>query len=690
MKKRNLYMFLILQLLVIVMNYQNINTTLFNIALLDFLKIIVFLYNILYIAFISKSNSNKKCICYIFFIIIFLLFLFDKSTVNKLIENLYYCSSFSFIFFYFQNNKINKFNILFLSLGLLTLLDFILLFNNEMNNIYLQLLTIMLLSISLLLNNLYKKVTFPIYIFTIYIAMINNMFIVLYNSIILLFFILITNNKKDLKYNSLLLIISIIFISLKNLLSLNSLFHTFELFDFNINIMSIIVSFPLLIIICRLITNLILKKDKSLEGLILIYNSLLIVSLTLISLNNTFNELIMLYYSIIIVLFIDKVNQNNKILKKEISFFVLHLGYGGIESSTVNSANELSKYYKVRIVSFYNLKRNIEKTIDNSITIKHLYNGEPNKEELIDSIKNKKIIKIISNGFRAIKILFLKEYLNLKEMYYCNSKYVVSTRNEYTLLLNEYGNMNTIKIAQEHMHHRDNKKYINNIKYRFNNIDYLFSLTESLKSDYIKFLEKNNKTKVVVIPNIIYLPKKKSNLKNKNFITISRLNSIKKIEDMIEIFNKVKDKQTKLFIIGDGEELPKLKEIVKEMKLEERVIFTGYKTKKEMEEYILKSRLFLLTSLSEGLPMVLLEAMSYGIPCIAFRTKSGVSDIIDDNRNGFIIDNRNKEKYIEKIDELMNNKELINEFSKNSIEKAKQFTSKEIIKKWKEVLEYEK
>ena len=69
---------------------------------------------------------------------------------------------------------------------------------------------------------------------------------------------------------------------------------------------------------------------------------------------------------------------------------------------------------------------------------------------------------------------------------------------------------------------------------------------------------------------------------------------------------------------------------------------------------------------------------------------SGVSDIIDDGINGYIIKNRNKEKYVEKIDELMNNKELLNEFSKNSLKKAKLFTSKEIVKRWQEVLEYEK
>ena len=409
----------------------------------------------------------------------------------------------------------------------------------------------------------------------------------------------------------------------------------------------------------------------------------------MISLNSIYNEFIIVFYSLLFIIIIDYLRNNNKKLKDEITFFVLHLGYGGIESSTVNTSNELSKIYNVRIVSFYNLKRNIEDTIDKNVKVKHLYKGGPNKEELISAIKNKKIIDIFNEGFKSIQILFLKNYLVSREMYYCKSKYVVSTRNEFSSLLSEYGNSNAVKIAQEHMHHRDNKNYINNIKYEFNNIDYMFALTKSLKDDYEEFLKNNKKTKVVIVPNIIYLPKKKSKL-NKNLITISRLNSIKKIEDMIEIFSKIKSKKSKLYIVGDGNELEKLKKKAGDLDLTDRVIFTGYKTKEEMEEYILDSSIFLLTSWSEGLPMVLLEAMSYGVPCIAFKTRSGVADIIDDNINGYIINDRNKEKYVEKIDKLLNNKELLNEFSKNSIKKAKEFTSKDIIKKWQEVLKSER
>lgn len=690
MKNKMIYMFFTLQFLFILTNYQNNSHTLFSLDLSDVLKVIIILFNSLYIFFYSKNNINKKIVYLSILFLTFFAFIFDNYSVGDLLTNYYYISTFTFLLFSYYEFQIDRFKTSLLSILLLVILDIALLINNQCS-ITIELLIMVLLGLLFSFYNKYKKIFIPVYLLTIIVSIICNMNFVLYNSLIFsIISLLCFRNKRDLIYGSSMILLSIISLVINNLLSFSKLFHTFELFSININFTSFVIVIPFILYICYVITRCILDKKRNNRIIINLYTSIIITSLMLISINNIYNELFIIFYSLLIITLIDYLNNNSKELKDEITFFVLHLGYGGIESSTINSANELSKIYNINIVSFYKLKRNIENTIDKKVKVKYLYNGEPNKEELIDSIKNRKIIDIIKNGFKAVNILFLKQYYVSKEMYECDSKFVVSTRNEFTILLSEYGNNNAIKIAQEHMHHRDNKKYINNIKYEFNNINYLFALTESLKKDYEAFLKDNKETKVVIIPNIIYLPKKKASLKNKNLITISRLNSIKKIEDMIEIFSKINNKKSKLYIVGDGEELIKLKKLTNDYSLDERVIFTGYKTKEEMEEYILNSSIFLLTSWSEGLPMVLLESMSYGVPCIAFETKSGVKDIIDDNINGFIIKNRNKAKYVEKIDELLNNKELLNEFSKNSLEKSKKYTAKEIIKKWQGVIENEK
>ena len=116
------------------------------------------------------------------------------------------------------------------------------------------------------------------------------------------------------------------------------------------------------------------------------------------------------------------------------------------------------------------------------------------------------------------------------------------------------------------------------------------------------------------------------------------------------------------------------------------MIFTGYKTKEEIKNYMLNSNLFLMASETEGLPMVLLEALSYGLPCIVYDIENGVRDIIEDSYNGFIIKNRNEEEYVNRINHLLSNESELKQFGKNARESINNFTKEEVVKKWLDIL----
>lgn len=372
---------------------------------------------------------------------------------------------------------------------------------------------------------------------------------------------------------------------------------------------------------------------------------------------------------------------------KKITFLVLHLGYGGIETATINTANSLCDKYDIEIMSFYNLDNNQANKLNSKIKIKYLYNGNPNKEEFLKSLHNHKIFNTLKEGIKAGQILLKKRIKVIKYIKNCKSDYIVSTRCEFSTLLSKYGNNNTVKIAQEHRYHNNDKKYINTIKNKYNNIDYLFALTKCLYNDYKEFLKNNKHTKVELVPNMLYeIPKCNSKLDKKNIITISRLDYGKKNDDIIKSFSKIKESNWKLYIIGDGKEFNNLKKLINDLNLKNKVILTGYKNKEEINKYMLDSSLFLMASITEGLPMVLLEAMSYGIPCIAYDVPSGVNDIIEDGRNGYIIKNRNEIEYIKRIEEVINDSKLRNDLGTNAKEKAKEFSKEKIVKIWKNIL----
>lgn len=396
------------------------------------------------------------------------------------------------------------------------------------------------------------------------------------------------------------------------------------------------------------------------------------------------NANIYLSLFLLLIYFNCKNKPNTQIKNNKISFLLLHLGYGGIESATINTANALVDKYEIELISFYKLKNNQANMLNKNIKVKYLYNGEPNRNEFMQSVKNKKIIAIFKEGIKAVNILLKKEILIINEIKNSDAKAIVSTRVEFSTLLSEYGSKDIIKIAQEHHYHNDNKKYINKLKYQYKNIDYLCALTKGLKTDYEKFLVKNKHTKIILLPNMIESVSKKSTLESKNIISVGRLHEGKRIDELVTIFSKLKNQKAKLFIIGTGEEENKIKDLIKKYKLQKRVIMLGYLDFKQQEKYYLNSCIFAMTSVTEGLPMVLLEAMNHGLPCIAYDLDNGVKDIIND-KNGYIIKDRNEIEYVETLDKVLN--ENLNKKSIEVLNTASKYYKENVIKIWNKILE---
>jgi glycosyltransferase involved in cell wall biosynthesis len=141
---------------------------------------------------------------------------------------------------------------------------------------------------------------------------------------------------------------------------------------------------------------------------------------------------------------------------------------------------------------------------------------------------------------------------------------------------------------------------------------------------------------------------------------VARLELRKGHKFLLDSFKNIVEKQTdgpaKLLIIGEGNKRKHLENYVKELNLESKVIFAGYR--EDVEDLMAVMDIFVLTSLREGLPRVLVQAAAVGMPSVAFNV-DGVSEIIKDNYNGFLVEAKNQEQLENKIMRYMNNKELV-------------------------------
>ncbi|MDR6301795.1 glycosyltransferase family 4 protein [Mesonia maritima] len=173
-----------------------------------------------------------------------------------------------------------------------------------------------------------------------------------------------------------------------------------------------------------------------------------------------------------------------------------------------------------------------------------------------------------------------------------------------------------------------------------------------------KFQNKN----VIVVPNPIRkLNIDKNTEKQKIIINVSRLVKGKGLDNLIEIFYSIGDKDWNLYILGDGCMRQSLEDLVVKLNIQDKVKFLGFQ--KNVDYYLSKSSIFAFTSESEGFPNSLLEAMCAGVACVSFDCPTGPSEMIINGKNGFLIEMGNNKEFSEKLEKLMNNEDLRNKFS---------------------------
>lgn len=392
---------------------------------------------------------------------------------------------------------------------------------------------------------------------------------------------------------------------------------------------------------------------------------------------------------------------------KKVTILCLHLGYGGIEMAISNLSSMLSDKYEVNIVSNYKLYDKIPYKIDNKVKITYLIDDDLAirvssykekffhfkfislfKELFNDYLKKGKIIKLFCDTFNSIRVVYLKKKLMVDYIKSCNSDVIISTRVEITELLNKYYKGNAKLIFQEHSHHNNNEDYINRILKSLKNIDYFMPVSRKLTKFYKNKVKGN--TKVMYSPLCVdYIPEKESKKSDKNLISIGRLSSEKGFLDLIDVFSIIneKDDECKLHIIGDGVDRTKIENKINDLNLSESITLYGYKDKKFIREKLNDMSIYLMTSYEESFGLVLLEASSYGIPSIAFSSAEGATEIINNDVDGYIIENRDKEQMANKTLELLYNKKKLSNFGHEARIKCEEYSYDSVKEKWLGIME---
>ena len=238
------------------------------------------------------------------------------------------------------------------------------------------------------------------------------------------------------------------------------------------------------------------------------------------------------------------------------------------------------------------------------------------------------------------------------------------------------------------------ERYIRNYIQKFNMLERCFwnyedgcvlvGLQEMYEATQDKFyFEKINKN-VITIPNFSPYPVSVKQDRNYNkIIAVGRLTDQKNFLHLLKAWELVfaKIPNWELSIYGQGEHFNLLNEYIKINELN-NVFLMG--STSDIQSIYEKASFFVMSSKYEGLPMVLIESQSFGLPIISYDCPNGPSDIIIDEYNGFLVENQNIEKLAKKILELAENPFLLEEFSQNSLKNALNYQSENILDIWVE------
>lgn len=371
---------------------------------------------------------------------------------------------------------------------------------------------------------------------------------------------------------------------------------------------------------------------------------------------------------------------------KKITILALHLSYGGIEQYLSSLCKMLENNYDIEIISTYRLSEKPAFEFSDKVKIRYLINRGPNREEIMEAIRSKNLIKILKEGVIATRLLFLKKIRNIRAIRKVDSYYIITTRVFHNKLVSRYAKKSIIKIATEHNFHNNDNKYVNEVICSLKGFSSFVVPSLNLKKYYDKLL---GDVKCYYIPNTIdNLPLKRSMINNYNLISIGRLEAEKGQKDLIDVVSVVKRKisDIKLYLIGDGSLRGELKKYIKKLELTDNVIMTGFLSRDKINRYLEDSTLFLLSSYTESFGLVLIEAMSFGVPCIAFDSSDGAKNLLSQG-NGILIKNRDKEKMADEIIKLLKDKKKRVEMSDRCYEYSKQFLIDEVCNYWFDLLE---
>lgn len=360
--------------------------------------------------------------------------------------------------------------------------------------------------------------------------------------------------------------------------------------------------------------------------------------------------------------------------------------FGGTEMVSLQILSSLDKDYDITLVLTSKKPKGYIYPVNDNVKQVYLnYN--------IDEIRMDYYMKKYKDQKKYFKMigLFIRSAYNLLiRRFFTRRKIKKMTSEEDILIATSLDNYVVMpRHRTKYYHYHFNAKFYFSFCERFFRLfmvkpDKWIFLCKSTLNDVInkKKSIKNNST--YALNPVRFTPCFDDNYYNNEFIFVGRFMNQKNPLMLLEAMNELKkmgDKFT-LNMYGDGPFLSQMKEYINNNELNDYIKLND-STKDILKEYKNKD-LMLVSSIYEGFSLVMLEANSQSLPVITTNWGDAVYEMIDQDKNGYVVDSFNPIDFANKVHEVINDKEHLKEMKKYSFEMSKKYTLESTAKYWKD------
>lgn len=231
-----------------------------------------------------------------------------------------------------------------------------------------------------------------------------------------------------------------------------------------------------------------------------------------------------------------------------------------------------------------------------------------------------------------------------------------------------------------------NTAVLKKLNYRFNDwIESIYDHLVVLNKDEVPYYKSSS---IVVIPNSIGIPKELALLANKQVVAAGRISPVKGFDKLVEAWKIVHSRAPEWELHIYGEDYLGTQEqlmiLIKENDLDQVIYFKG--SSSNMSQTFQEYSVYVLSSVTECFPMVLLESLAAGLPIVSFDCPNGPRNIITNQEDGLLAENQNAADLAEKILFLMQRTTLRKRFGANAKKNSYQFATAIVMKRWSNLL----